>query len=374
MKIVINTIPLLKPLTGVGCYIYNLCREFLRLSSSEFSFTFYYGWFSRNLCTPPSQVSSSNFFLKFFKALLRRILYFTSSYFSPSFDLYFEPNFIPLSFKARYVVVTVHDFSFIRYPHWHPEERISYFRKNFFKNIYRADAIITPSNFIVQEVKQFIPDFTGEVISIPLACDTSIFHSQAASGFEKFFSSFPRKYVLFTGTIEPRKNLSTLLQAYSLLPNYLKREYPLVIVGAEGWKNSSIKEQLKALINRGEAIYLGYVPIKLLAALYAKAYCLVYPSFYEGFGLPPLEAMSCGCPVIVSKVASLPEVCGDAALYVDPAQVEELTLALIKLLSSVELRNSLASKALSRASFFSWENTAKKHLLLFSQLNKISIN
>ena len=367
MKIIINTIPLLKPATGVGYYIYNLCREFLRLSSSEFSFTFYYGWFSRRLYTPPDKFFSTKFYLKPFKALLRRIFHFTSSFFSSSFDLYFEPNFIPLSFKPRWIVVTIHDFSFIRYPHWHPEERIAYFYNYFFKNISRADAIITPSRFIAEEVKKFIPNFTGKVVSISLACDTSIFHPQAALGFEKFFSSFPKKYLLFTGTIEPRKNLSTLFQAYSLLPDSFKREYPLVIVGADGWKNSFIKEQLRVFINKGEAIYLGYVPVKLLAALYAKAYCLVYPSFYEGFGLPPLEAMSCGCPVIVSRVASLPEVCGDAALYVDPTQAEDLASALLKILSSTELRDSLASKALSRASLFSWENTAKKHLSLFSQ-------
>jgi len=367
MKVAVNTIPLLKPATGVGWYIYNLCNKFLRISPYEFSF--YYGWFSRRVYTPSFKSSSANLFLKPFKALLRRALYYTS-FFSNRFDLYFEPNFIPLSFKARRTVVTVHDFSFIRYPHWHPEERIAYFNNHFFKNIYRADAIITPSKFIAEEVKQFIPDFAGKVKPIHLACDTSVFNTQAALGFEKFFSSFPEKYILFVGTIEPRKNLSTLLKAYSLLPDYLRKEYPIVIAGAGGWKNSSIKEQLKAFIEKGEVVHLGYVPIKLLAALYAKAYCLVYPSFYEGFGLPPLEAMSCGCPVIVSNVASLPEVCGDAALYINPAQAEDLVSTLFKLLSSVELRDSLVSKALLRASAFSWENTAKEHLSLFSSLLK----
>ena len=368
IKVVVNTIPLLKPATGVGWYIYNLCHEFLHLSPSEFSFYFYYGWFSRKIYMPSSKVSSTNFFLKPFKVLLRRLSRYASFFSSNHFDLYFEPNFIPLSFKARSIVVTVHDFSFIRYPNWHPKERIAYFNNNFFKNIYKADAIVTPSEFIAEEVKQFIPDFTGKVKPIHLACDTSVFNTQAASGFEKFFSSFPEKYILFVGTIEPRKNLSTLLKAYSLLPSYLRKEYPIVIVGAGGWKNSSIKEQLKVFIERGEAIHLGYVPIKLLAALYTKAYCLVYPSFYEGFGLPPLEAMSCGCPVIVSNVASLPEVCGDAALYIDPTQVEELASTLFKLLSSVKLRNFLSSKALLRASMFSWEKAAKNHLSLFSSL------
>jgi len=364
MKILINTIPLLKPVTGVGCYIYNLCSQFLSLSSED-SFIFYYGWFSRKLYTPPEKITSVRSLFIPFKGILRRFFRFTSWLLSPSFNLYFEPNFIPLNFKAHHIVVAVHDFSFLCYPQWHPEERITYFNNNFFKNIFKADAIVTPSKFIAKEVEQYIPDFKGLIVSIPLACNKSIFNPEAARDFEKFFSSFPKKYLLFVGTIEPRKNLSTLLQAYSLLPVSFKKEYPLVIVGAEGWKNSFIKEQMAPLIKKGEVIYLGYVPVKLLAALYAKAYCLVYPSFYEGFGLPPLEAMSCGCPVIVSKVASLPEVCGNAALYIDPNQVEDLACTLEKLLYSKDLRNSLALKALARASIFSWENTAKAYLNLF---------
>nr|WP_256502708.1 glycosyltransferase family 1 protein [Desulfuromonas sp. KJ2020] len=174
----------------------------------------------------------------------------------------------------------------------------------------------------------------------------------------------PSRFVLFVGSIEPRKNLLRLLQAYQLLSDRLRREVKLVLAGFRGWENREVMAILKKL--EGDVHYLGYVTEQDLAALYNLADLFVYPSLYEGFGLPPLEAMACGCPVLVSRIASLPEVCGEAAAYLDPENVEEMTAELTRLLEDGTARGQLATKGLERAQLFSWERSAREHLAVFA--------
>jgi len=156
-----------------------------------------------------------------------------------------------------------------------------------------------------------------------------------------------------------------LLQAYRQLPAKVRNEVKLVLAGFRGWDNTDVLELLASLNN--DVVYLGYIPEHDLAGLYNLAEAFVYPALYEGFGLPPLEAMACGCPVVVSKVASLPEVCGEAAAYVNPLCVDEISSALEQICNHATERQLLSIKGLQQAAKFSWERSAREHLAVFER-------
>jgi glycosyltransferase involved in cell wall biosynthesis len=245
---------------------------------------------------------------------------------------------------------------------------VEYFRNSFWKNISRADAIITVSNFIRNQAVDefgFDPD---KVRVIPNGFDQGLFHplqpQDGASVRQRL--NLPDRFVLFVGSIEPRKNLLNLLEAYASLPRSLRDSTPLVLAGFSGWENTAIMRRLKRL--RENVRYLGFVEDADLAALYALAELFVYPSFYEGFGLPPLEAMACGCPVLVANTSSLPEVCADAALYTSPNDAEEMAAAMKRVLENTSLSQELRTKGLERATCFSWQTSALAHLELFRSL------
>lgn len=175
-------------------------------------------------------------------------------------------------------------------------------------------------------------------------------------------------FILFVGTLEPRKNIVTLVKAYAALRSSGRIAHQLVIVGRKGWLYDEIFETVDMLGLGRNVIFTGAVPDHELAYLYNAATLFVYPSFYEGFGLPPLEAMACGTPVITSCTSSLPEVVGDAGLMVDPRNVEELTCAMTKILGNEALRHEMKEKGLQRASVFSWAETAKQTLRIYEKV------
>ena len=168
-------------------------------------------------------------------------------------------------------------------------------------------------------------------------------------------------FILYAGRIAPTKNVIGILKAFELIKE--KLDYKLIIAGS-GKEN--IKE--KSYIDNDRVLFKGYISNNEMLRLYRKALLFVFPSFYEGFGLPPLEAMACGCPVVVSNVASLPEVCGDAAYYVNPYNIESIAEGMYKVLTDESLRRSLIQKGLERAKLFSWEKSAKEHLEVFKEV------
>ena len=160
--------------------------------------------------------------------------------------------------------------------------------------------------------------------------------------------------------------MENLVRAYISLDKGIRKDIKLVLAGFKGWENKEIMALLKE--GKSDVLYLGYLPDKELGELYNLATLFVYPSMYEGFGLPPLEAMACCCPVVASNVASLPEVCGDAALYVDPHDVNSIAEGIHKVLTDDDLRQSLIEKGLERAKLFSWEKSAKEHIKVFEEV------
>jgi glycosyltransferase involved in cell wall biosynthesis len=174
-------------------------------------------------------------------------------------------------------------------------------------------------------------------------------------------------YILSVGAIQPRKNLSRLVAAYSRLrPIGPKGNLPkLVLVGKCGWLYDETLRSIKELETSDSVVLTGYVPESDLPALYSGALAFVYPSYFEGFGLPPLEAMQCGTPVIVGNRTSLPEVVGDAGMLVDPFDVDDITAAIVKVISDSDFREQLRVKGLERASIFNWQKTARETLTIY---------
>jgi glycosyltransferase involved in cell wall biosynthesis len=368
-RIAIDVIPLLGPLTGIGHYIRELVHHFSRVEPG-YEYVYYYGYFSKRILKGSKLVHGVKDFLSklpLLRSSLRGVRGTVAKYHSAEFDLYFEPNFIPLDIKAKRIVTTVHDFSFQLFPDAHPKDRVHYFANNFFRNIARSTHIITDSAYTKTEAVETLQLPANMITPIHLGVDHGVFKSYDKEALEscKRELVLPQKFILFVGTTGPRKNLDRLVSAYTDLPERVQREFSLVLVGPRAWGKDDPSAR-KKLGNR--VVVLDYVETQKLALIYNLASAFVYPSLYEGFGLPPLEAMACGCPVVVSRAASLPEVCADAAYYIDPKDTQNIAEGMHKVLLDEELRHSFIEKGKERAKLFTWERTARETLAVFAEV------
>ncbi|MGE4266487.1 MAG: glycosyltransferase family 4 protein [Deferribacterales bacterium] len=369
---IINAIPLLSPLSGVGRYTLELCRR-LDTAFLEADFTYFYGYNSKSLRFPDTSDNVKNTKM-LSNVLIRKIakkMLTTAASLSPKrYDLYWEPNnLIEDFFKARARLYTLHDISVIKHPQWHPKKRVELFANRLRRSIEKADLIITDSRFSNNEITEYFNLPKESVRTIYLGYDTDLFHNicnnEVSSALKNKYTG-GCEFILFSGSLEPRKNLSGLLKAYSSLPLDIKENFRLLLVGGTGWSN----EEILQLINNNSpyVVHGGYVDYYELATLYRAASLLAYPSHYEGFGLPPLEAMACGCPTLVSPRASLPEVCGDASFYVDPDSVESIREGLIKILTDTSFAQRLSQSGLIQCKKFDWNTTAAEHMKCMREL------
>jgi glycosyltransferase involved in cell wall biosynthesis len=372
VKAVVNALPLLSPTTGIARYTYQISR-FLKEDWGE-TIRFYYGYYSSRLIAPEEgaalrTVKGGVVRHPAVKRAIREMLAFSARIYAPAHDLYWEPNFIPQpQIRARRIVATVHDFSFRLHPRWHPRERREYFRRHFETSLRRAERVITGSEYTRGEILDALPFVDGKVRVIPHGVDHSLYREHSREETEPFVRrlKLPESFLLYVGSIEPRKNLLGLLQAYHRLPRPLKEAHPLILAGFGGWENREIMEWIDK--ERRSVRYLGYLSDRDLARLYSLATLFLYPSLYEGFGLPPLEAMACGTAVAVSDTASLPEVCGDAALYFDPKEPDSIAEAIRKGLEDRELRTRLEREGRIRSRSFGWERSAELHRKVFEEV------
>ena len=277
----------------------------------------------------------------------------------PPGDVFHATNHI-FPFRVRRVptVVTIHDVTMLLFPEWHPSRRLALMGPALAPAASRADRIITPSHHTREDVLKLLPVEPERVVVVPEGVD-AIFKPQPEAEVAERLAPLGLRageYLLFLGTIEPRKNLARLLEAVEAAGATVGL---LVLAGGQGWNNAAIRSAIARLTRAGRVRALGYVPDDLRAPLLAGARAFVYPSLYEGFGLPPLEAMACGTPVLTSNVSALPEVMGDAALSVDPTDVSALTAALARIWGDEALRADLRARGLARASQFSWDRTAR---------------
>ncbi len=285
-------------------------------------------------------------------------------------DVVVEPaHFGPFNLPKRMKRVTViHDLTPILFPHLH-RFHSQLLQRIFLKGILRrAKLIISNSKNTAKDIESYDPVLKNRIISIYLGRDEHITYCEQDDYLKRMFKEKP--YFLFAGTIEPRKNLTALLKAYELYRDQSNDAPLLVIAGRQGWKNRVFFEALRKHPFRQDIILTGYLPRHLMAALYSQAIALLLPSLYEGFGLPVVEAMSCGTPCLLSETSSLPEVGGEAALYFNPEDPASIAKSMIKISTDESLRRALSKLALQQAAKFSW----KEYALIFDQEIKKLIN
>jgi glycosyltransferase involved in cell wall biosynthesis len=256
------------------------------------------------------------------------------------------------------VVVSLHDVSFKRYPEYFSWRDRALFSLLLPSSLRRASCVLTLSSHARDEIKRFYPELQTPIYVVPAAAGDS-FRPLAAAATETALERHRvrRPFLLAVGSLQPRKNLARLVEAYALL-RAGHPETQLVIVGPGGFRASWIHQMIADRGLAGSIRLLGYVAEDDLVALYNAAVGLVYPSIYEGFGLPVVEAMACGRPVIAANTSSLPEVAGDAAILVDPFSVPALHAAMATLLTEPDTAAALATRGLARAGEFSWQRTA----------------
>jgi glycosyltransferase involved in cell wall biosynthesis len=284
-------------------------------------------------------------------------------------DLLHSPDFIPPFVRNFQSIITVHDLAFLRFPHFVTEESAHHYGQ-IDQAVRRTDHIIAVSESTRADLVNMLGVDEHKVTVIHEATDPifrPIDDQEQIDRIRQRHGLGDAPYIFFLSTIEPRKNLPTLLKAFRcLLDEYAATGgLLLAIAGEKGWLFDSVFELCTELKLDERARFLGRVPLEDLPYLFNGAIMHVHPSFYEGFGLTPLEAMACGTPTIVSNVSSLPEVVQDAGLLVPPEEVEEWAGAMHRLLTDSALRDMLREKGLRRAAQFSWEKAARLHLELY---------
>jgi glycosyltransferase involved in cell wall biosynthesis len=294
-------------------------------------------------------------------------------------DVFHSPaNIVPLTLlRSKHrpkIGVTIHDLAIYRHPEWFPSRQGFSVKYLVPQTIKKVDFIIVPSHTTAEDIKALFGIPAGRISVIPHGVEERFFEGGDALPLLEI--SPKRKYFLFVGTIEPRKNLQTLVRVYASLAPSITSEYDLVLAGSLGWKYHSLLDQIAALPEslKGHIKLLGYYPGKDLPTLMKKAAIFVYPSLYEGFGLPVLEAMAAGTPVIASSQGSLPEIVGGqgkAGVLVEPHAPAQLAEVMEKLIRDDAWRAEMSAAGIEQARRFSWDRTAQMTLALYEKfLNK----
>ncbi len=288
-------------------------------------------------------------------------------------NLIHSTDFIPPLYSPIPAVITVHDLAFLHWPHFLTKDSAAYYGQ-IDRAVRRAQHIIVPSESTKQDLIGILGTPDKKVSVIYEAANPNFRPLPIESTRQAVTAKFkiPASYILFVSTIEPRKNVNGLLQAFRhLLDKYNIEETGLVLAGSQGWLYEETLELAKKLDLEQKTFFLGRVADEDLHQLYVGARCHVHPAHYEGFGLPPLEAMACGTPTIVSNISSLPEVVSDAALLVDPENSEEIAVAMHRLLTEPALHAELSEKGIKRAACFSWELAARSTLDVYHKVLSI---
>jgi alpha-1,3-rhamnosyl/mannosyltransferase len=280
-------------------------------------------------------------------------------------SVFHETNYVAPD-VALPLVTTVCDLSYVRHPEFMPRHRRRWLSVYLEKRLSQSRAVISISRFTTDELLASFPGLDhSRVFTIALGVDHYEFHPRRSADEDRRLRAkyeLPRRFVLYLGTLEPRKNLQGLLRGYALLPERLRREFPLVLAGNDGWRQSYFRNLAQGLQRDGCLQTLGYVPQADVPGLMRAADLFCFPSLYEGFGLPALEAAACGTAVLCANGSSLPEVMGEAAHYVDPHSPVSIADGLRRMLQDESYRESLAARGASHAAGFTWRRCAQETL------------
>lgn len=374
LRVVVDATPLLPKPSGVGLYVANLLAALNQLQAEEkFELGIVYqpslkNWLRGHWQFPELLQQYENLhFLPLPVRVLNLLAHVPSNpllpYFEKRFgapDVMHGTNYAVYPCRHSLRVMNIYDLTFLRYP-----EYANAVARTYAARIKRClawtDLVITISESSKQDMVEYLQVAPEKIWVTPLASRYSAEHDRPQAslvGAQSLRYDFSQPYILFVSTIEPRKNITTLISAFNQLKTTHKIDHHLVLIGQRGWCDDPIFEAIARSPWRHCIHHLNYVPDNLVAWCYMQADVFVYPSHYEGFGMPVLEAMTLGCPVVTSNTSSLPEVAGDAALLVQPTDVEQLVDAVLRVVSDRTLRQNLIQKGHARAKLFSWQRTA----------------
>jgi glycosyltransferase involved in cell wall biosynthesis len=380
IKLILNVESIVPPVTGIGRYTSEILGGLLARGLGDDLHCFsHFRWVDAKSVISAASLPAASKFRPFLRSLpyayelrcIARNAVFRRSARSLAGAVYHEPNYILKPYDGP-TVVNCHDLSHLHFPEHHPAERVRYLDRNLEKSLRKATRIVTLSEFVRLEVLNTFGFDPLTVVTVPVGVDDRF----KPQGREETRDIMARhglehgRYILSVATIEPRKNLHGLIRAFMRLPANLRAAYPLVLCGATGWHESHLEQSLDALVREGSVRRLGYIPESDLPGLYAGAAAFAFPSFYEGFGLPPLEAMASGTPVLASATGSILEVVGNAGLLVDPHDDAAISQGLERILTDQPLRDACIAAGLERARRFSWTSCVDRTVKLYRELQE----
>ena len=375
MKITVNALQVAKKNSGIGIYIINLVGELIQNHPADY--LIYHSqdadaaaWFTRGkarfreIKADKHNLFSRNFF---------EIFQFAWDVRKNRPDIFFAPDTkLPWGLPKRMKkIVTVHDLAVFKYPETYQKSRVLYWRLLFSSSVHRADRVVVISESTKRDVQELfrISEDKISVIYNGVGAEFKPLGDSDRCDIIRAKYSLPEKYILFVGIFSPRKNLGRLIEAFAEL-RQAGLPHKLVIAGETGWKFHQDLSLVEELGLSEEIHFPGYIDEADLPYLYSLADVLAYPSIYEGFGLPLLEAMACGTPVVASQTSAMPEVVGAAGLLVDPYSVPEIAAALQRVLLDRDLHHRLSAAGIARAKLFSWQQAAAQLSDLFNQMGQ----
>ena len=366
MKVIVNGLAALKPRTGVGHYVAHL-TDALRREFPADDYRLYPDPRLAKWLTPPAGgggIPSGNpgrgaAVKSRLKSAARRAAGLHFALAARGADVYHEPNFLPFPTRLP-TVVTVHDLSVVRHPEWHPADRVDSHCRQFARAVRAARAVIVVSESVREELLAFAPLDPARVVTVHNGLDPAMLPpTEADAARVRRAHALPGRYFLAVGTVEPRKNLLVALRAFAALPESARRDCPLILAGPWGWRAGREREEFERVAAPAGARHLGYVPAGDLPALLAGAQALVYPSYYEGFGLPPVEMLALGGRVLASSSCrAVAEVCGAFAEALAPNDVEAWRQALLGLIDAGPPADAAERAAFARR--YSWGRAARE--------------
>ncbi|MBP9075484.1 MAG: glycosyltransferase family 4 protein [Haliscomenobacter sp.] len=371
MRIAINTRFLLPgKLEGIGWYTYEVCRrlveqhpedEFIFLFDRPFDKRFLFGPNVRGVLVPPPARHPVLWYLWFEWAVPAALKTLKP-------DVFFSPD----GYMSRTVgtpsVMVLHDLAYIHYPEQLPKPVLRYLTRYTQKFLARSDRIIAISHFVKSDILRHFPLEEARIAVAPNGCREGFVplgHAEQQQVRNHYAGGDP--YFFYLGALHPRKNIPRLIEAYSRFREETGANVKLLVGGRMAWKTGAIFDAWTQSAFRDDVLFLGYLPEEELKKVTASALALTYLSLFEGFGLPILEAMHCDVPVITSAAASMPEVAGDAALLVDPKQVDQIAGAMTEVWRKPELRESLIARGRTQREWFSWDTAAQKIYTVLEQ-------
>ncbi len=343
-------------MSGVGKTAYNYLKELSKLTDNVYLIDFKKKKYLKKYCKRQIIISTLPIFknISWHFKILKKIEHI-------DFDLIFNPSFFPnVIGSSSNLVYILYDLSMFKFPQRSKFGKRLYFKLFLPLTLRKSRKIIAISKNTKSDAINLLNCSSEKTEVVYLGTEKIYEKKPSKIEIEKVRSKYglPQNFFLFVSTIEPRKNVSNLLKAFDIA--YPQTKIPIVFVGNKGWRFKKIKKTYSRIKNKDKIKFTGYVSNKDLSAIYRIASCLVYPSLYEGFGIPCLEAMISECPVITSNVSSLPEVCGNAALYVDPYNVSEIAQAMVNIINDKGLRKKLIRRGKKQAKKFSWKKSTKK--------------